>query len=431
MDAKNIGKHLHAQLVELFPVCRSLTGEGTRQTLRYLKDLVPELNIIEVPSGSKAFDWTVPLEWNIQDAYILDEQSNRIIDFKKNNLHVVGYSTPINQVMTFEELEKNIFTLIDQPTAVPYITSYYSKNWGFCMSHQQLLELKKNPQKKYKIVIDSSLKEGNLSYGEIILKGNTKEEILLSTYVCHPSMANNELSGPIVTINLAQWLKGANRKYTYRILFLPETIGSIIYLSKHLTTLKKQVKAGFVLTCIGDDRTYSFLPSRQGETLADRIALHALKHLGKNFIKYSYLDRGSDERQYCSAGVDLPVCSVMRSKYGTYPEYHTSLDDCYLVSPDGLRGGYEIMQKILTLLEKNRVYQNTILCEPQLGRRGLYPAFSTKQSAAQVRDMKNLIAYADGKKDLVSIANEIGIDATSLFEMAQILTDVGILKEVS
>lgn len=423
------GNTLINQVKELFPICRSLTGEGTRQTLRYLKNLVPDLKIHEVSSGTKAFDWTVPLEWNITDAYVANSKGERLIDFKKNNLHIVGYSTPMNEWMDFKTLETHLFTLKEQPAAIPYITSYYSRNWGFCVSYEHFLELKNNPEEKYHVVIDSTLEAGHLTYGEIIIPGKSTEEVLLSTYVCHPSMANNELSGPVVTINLAQWLLEEKRHYTYRIIFLPETIGSIVYLSKHLDEMKRNVKAGFVLTCIGDDRTYSYLPSKIGNTLADRCALHALEHSGVSFQKYSFLDRGSDERQYCSSGVDLPVCSVMRSKYGTYPEYHTSLDNLDLVTASGLLGGLNIMKKTLTILENNKVYQNLVTCEPQLGKHGLYPKFSTKESFAIVRDMKNLIAYADGKLDLVTIANEIGVDAESLVETAAKLVEVGIFRE--
>lgn len=425
-----LGEVMINQVKDLFPICRSLSGEGTRETLRYFKKILPQMKIHEVPSGTKAFDWEVPDEWNIKDAYVADEAGKRIIDFKQNNLHLVGYSLPQDRWMTFSELEPFLFTLPAQPEAIPYITSYYTKAWGFCLTYSQFLELKKFPDRKYHVVIDSKLAPGHLTYGELIIPGKTSDEILLSTYVCHPSMANNELSGPVVAINLAQWLLREERRYTYRILFLPETIGSIIYLSTHLAEMKKKTKAGFVLTCMGDDRTYSYIPSKIGNTLADRAALHTLKYFGKAYQKYSFLDRGSDERQYCAIGVDLPVCLITRSKYTTYPEYHTSLDNLDFVTAEGLLGGFKVIKKTLIHLENNRTYKNRIICEPQLGRHGLYPQFSTKNIVETVRNMKNFIAYCDGKLDLIAVADEIGVDAETLIDLIPKLIEAAILEEV-
>jgi aminopeptidase-like protein len=264
---------------DLFPICRSITGKGARETLRYIKSLLPELTIRETPTGYKAFDWITPEEWEINDAYIADESGEKIVDFQKNNLCVVGYSTPIDKTMSFAELDAHLYSLPELPEAIAYVTSYYEKRWGFCLTQRQRDEMRKQPDKQYRVKIDARHFNGSLTYGEFILKGKSDKEIFLSTYICHPSMANNELSGPVVAATIGRYLKASARRYTYRIAFVPETIGSIIYLSKNLKTLKEKVIAGFTLTCLGDDRCYSYLPSRYGDTLADKIALHTLKHI--------------------------------------------------------------------------------------------------------------------------------------------------------
>ncbi|MBP0005265.1 MAG: DUF4910 domain-containing protein [Cyanobacteria bacterium SBC] len=417
---------------DLFPICRSITGNGLRQTLRYFQNLLPDLKIHEVPSGTQAFDWTVPDEWNIKDAFICDEQGQKIVDFLQNNLHVVGYSESVDRWMTFEELDRHLYSLPEQPTAIPYITSYYKRRWGFCVSENQRQQLRQNPLAKYYVKIDSSLQPGSLTYGELIIPGETKYEVLLSTYVCHPSMANNELSGPVVTTALAEYLSKQHlNRYTYRILFLPETIGSIVYLSQNWQTMKQQVIAGFVITCVGDRRTYSYVGSRLGNTLADKVVLNILNHKVPNYQQYSFLNRGSDERQYCSPGIDLPVCSICRSKYGEYLEYHTSLDDLSFISSEGLQESYEILRECIFTLENNFIYKTKVFCEPQLGKRGLYPTLSTKESGKQVRNMMNLIAYADGEHDLIEIADIMGIPATDLISLAQILLENNILQKMN
>lgn len=418
----NLGKEMHDLCRELFPICRSITGDGFRESLEILRKHIPALKSFEVPTGTKCFDWEVPKEWNIKDAYIITPCGKKICELKESNLHVMSYSTPINKTVTLDELQEHLYSLPEQPNAIPYITSYYKQRWGFCITHEQREQLKAG---EYKVVIDSELKEGALTYGELIIPGETKEEIFLSTYLCHPSMANNELSGPAVTTFLAKWISSLkNRQYTYRIVIIPETIGSITYLSKNYKEMKKNVIAGFNITCVGDDRAYSYLPSRNGNSLSDKVALHVLNHTHKDYMSYSYLHRGSDERQYCAPGIDLPICSIMRTKYGIYPEYHTSLDNLELVTPSGLLGGYEVLQKSIQCIEANSVLSSTVLCEPQLGKRGLYPTISTKSSGSEVRSMMNFLAYTDGNLSNIEIAQKIG---TPLWELTETINKL--LKE--
>lgn len=422
-----IGEDIYSLAEKLFPINRSITGDGVRKTLNIIQQKIPDLTTHEIPSGTKAFDWSVPQEWNIKDAYIIDPNGDKIVDFQKTNLYVVGYSTPVNKVLPLEELEEHLYSLPEQPDAIPYITSYYEKRWGFCLTHTQRQKLKPG---EYKVVIDSELKSGSLTYGETIIPGATDEEVFLSTYVCHPSLANDNISGPAVTAFLAKWLLSQDRKYTYRIIFIPETIGSIVYLSRNLEEMKQNVVAGFNITCVGDDNTYSFLPSRHGNTLADKVARHVLEHEHPEFNKYTYLDRGSDERQYCNPGVDLPVASVMRSKYGVYPEYHTSLDNLEFISPSGLQGAYEALQKCVTCLEANEKLKGAVLCEPKLSKRDLYPTLSTKEKNETIQEMMDLIAYADGSKTLLEVANKIKTPMWKLIPIAEKLKDENLLKTV-
>lgn len=421
----NKGQEMYDLVKELFPICRSITGDGVRETFKIISKHIP-VTVHEISSGTKVFDWIVPQEWNIRDAYVADSKGKKIIDFKKNNLHVVGYSIPVDENISREELEKHLFSLPNQPDAIPYITSYYKRQWGFCMTHN---ERKKLSDDTYRVFIDSELKNGFLTYGEYIMPGKKSKEILISTYICHPSMANNELSGPAVATYLAKFITGTVPEYTYRFVFIPETIGSLVYLSLHLEEMKKNIIAGFNLTCVGDDRSYSLLSSRNGETLADRVALGVLKDMHPEFIRYSYLERGSDERQYCSPGIDLPVVSIMRSKYGSdnYPEYHTSLDNLSLVTPSGLEGAYDVVTECVRRLETRKCYRTTCLGEPQLGRRGLYPNESTKETRSEVKTMMNIIAYSDGTRDIAELSEFLNVPVKEVVRIVQLLEKEGLL----
>ncbi len=419
------GEEMYAFAERLFPIGRSLTGEGVRESLALVKEQIPELEIKSVPSGTQAFDWTVPKEWVIRQGYIEDERGERIVDYRESNLHVMGYSVPVDRYVSLEELLQYIKVEEGQPEVIPYVTSYYSPRYAFCMSKEQRDALKPGI---YHMVIDSDLFDGVLNYGELLLPGESEKEVLLSTYICHPSMANNELSGPAVVTWLVKWLKGLDRRLSYRIVIIPETIGSIVYLSKNLSTLKKRVIAGFVLTCVGDERAYSYLETRKGDTLTDRVMKNVLGFAHPDYLTYSYLERGSDERQYNAPGVDLPVCDFCRSKYGEYPEYHTSADDMSLISPQGLEDSLEVMKQVISALEYNRYYRVTCLCEPQLGKRGLYPTVSRKGIYEEVKKMTNLIAYSDGSEDLIQISSRIHVPVKELIPMVKTLCEAGLLE---
>lgn len=423
------GDDMYDLAKRIFPVYRSITGSGVRETLTILKEICNELQIRGIESGRNVFDWTVPKEWEIDEAYIENEKGTKVIDFKVNNLHVVGYSEPIDKWVEREELLHYIYTQPDQPDAIPYVTSYYAPRYGFCMTENMKNRLESG---KYHMVIKSRFFEGYMNWGEILIKGESEDEICFSTNICHPSLGNNETSGPVVLIHLANWLSSLDhKKYTYRFLFLPETIGSIAYISQNLKHMKDYIKAGFVVTCVGDDNQYSYVESRKGDTLADRALKHVLKWHCDEFKSYSFLQRGSDERQYCAPGVDLPFCVFCRSKFHEYEEYHTSKDDLNFISAGGLQNSLIVLQKLVCLLEKNKKYRTRILCEPQLGKRGLYPTISQKNTYTNIKRVQNFIAYADGSSDLIDISEKIQQSAIDMLPIVERMVNEKIIEAVN
>ena len=423
----SLGGEMHGLMRKLFPICRSITGNGVRKTLSLLREHIP-LEIHEVPSGTKVFDWEVPREWNIRDAFILDQEGRKVVDFKENNLHVMGYSVPVDRRLPLGELQDHLYSLEDQPEAIPYLTSYYAERWGFCLAHRERLKLEEG---MYRAVIDSDLSPGHLTYGECIIPGQTDREIFCSTNICHPSLANNELSGPVVLTYLIKWLRSKPRRYTYRMVFVPETIGAITYLSRHAEHLKDKMEAGFNISCVGDEGGYSYVASPYGDKTADRIAGNVIKHLDGEARVYPFLNRGSDERQYCSPGIDLPLVSLCNSKFGAYPEYHTSLDNLDFVTPRGLAQGFQYVKRCLETAEMNRTYRVTCSGEPQLGKRGLYPSLGTRKTWAPVASLWNLIAYANGTNDLVAVSETIGAPVWELGHIALRLLEEGLFEEVT
>lgn len=435
MYNNNAGQNMYDFAKRIFPIYRCLTGGGVRETLRLASEEIAKIdgigfNIVNVPSGTQVFDWTVPKEWVIREAYIENEAGEHIIDIAQNNLHLMGYSTPVDRWVELDELKEYIYTQEDQPDAIPYVTSYYKERYGFCMSQNQKDAL---PEGKYHMYIDSELIDGNLTYAELIVPGETTEEIFFSTYDCHPSMANNECSGPALMCELIKYVKQMEkRKYTYRFIIIPETIGSITYLAteNHLQYMQEHMIAGFNLSCVGDDRDYSIVESRYADTFADRVLKNILRfHTNDNYTTYSFLKRGSDEKIYNSVGIDLPVVCFCRSKFGMYPEYHTSLDNMSVISPEGFQGSYDVMTQVIEALEHNGYYKMTVCGVPQLGKRGLYPTVSQKGSYDAVEAMMNFIAYADGSLDIFDISDIINKPIDEIIEVVQKLLCVDLLEK--
>lgn len=418
------GRFMHDLAGRLFPICRSLTGDGVRQTLAILGEHLPGLAVHEVPSGTAAFDWSVPDEWSIRGAYLDGPGGERILDFADCNVHVVGYSEPVDAHLTLAELQRHLHSDPELPEAIPYVTSYYNRTWGLCLSHEQREALQDGT---YHAVVDSTLAPGSLTYAELVLPGQSTDEVFVSTYVCHPSLANNELSGPVVATALARWLAGRpDRHYTYRFAFAPESIGALTYASRNLDHLRSHVVAGFNLTCIGDEGHYSYLASRMGNLAVDRIARRVLASRD-DAVEYSYLDRGSDERTYCAPGIDLPLVSLMRTKYGAYREYHTSLDDLSVITPAGLQGGLDFVRECVEALESGVYYRATVLGEPQLGRRGLYHAMHARTVADEVLLRTHVLAYADGQHSVEDLVDLLDVPEPDLLALVAELVDHGLL----
>ena len=420
------GAEMYGLIEELYPICRSITGEGLRSTLRRIQQEIP-IEICEVPTGTPVFDWTVPREWNIRDAYIKNAAGERVVDFRRSNLHVVNYSVPVNGRMPLAELKPHLHTLPDRPDWIPYRTSYYKEAWGFCLSQRQLDAL---PDGEYEVMIDSSLEDGNLSYGEYLLPGECRDEILISCHSCHPSLCNDNLSGIAVAVQLARELADQPHRYSYRFLFIPGTIGAITWLSLNEDAIAR-IKHGLVLAGVGDPGRFCYKKSRRGDTEIDRAAIHVLEKSGHPFEIAEFSPYGYDERQYCSPGINLHVGRFSRTPHGTFPEYHTSADNLDFVRPEALAQSFAICRKILGVLENNQTYQNqNPKCEPQLGKRGLYRAIGG-QADAGAREMTMLwvLNLSDGNHSLLDIAERSKLDFDAIEFAARTLRDHELLKE--
>lgn len=419
------GRFLHALGHRVFPYFRSITGDGVRQTLADFSRYLPGLRIHEIPSGTRVLDWTIPNEWNVHDAYIQDSGGNKVVDVAESNIHLVSYSQPVDTSLPLIALQAHLHSDQEHRDAIPYVTSYYHDTWGFCLTQTQRDSLK---DETYRVFIDAELKPGSLTYADLVVPGSSPSEVLITTYVCHPSLANNELSGPLVSLALARWLMQLpSRTYTYRFVFAPETIGAITYIAKHLEHLRTHVVAGINLTCIGDNGPYSYLSSRLGSSAIDRIASRVCS-LRPNSVHYSYLDRGSDERQYGMPGVGIPMISLMRTRYGRYPEYHTHLDNLEVVTPEGLQGGLDLVRDCIHELESSVYYECTEIGEPQLGRRGLYHQMHARSVAASVLLRTHILAYSDGQHSLVDIAEMCGVSLDEVTLLAEELRSHGLLR---
>ena len=419
---------LESYFDRLWPICRSLTGNGFRHSLKILGEIVP-WTVAEIATGTRVFDWTIPREWNVSEAYLEDESGQRVLDFRVNNLHVMGYSVPVDRVLTLDELQPHLYSLPDQPDAIPYLTSYYAERWGFCLTQRQRDALRPG---RYRALIRSTLADGHLTLADCVLPSTTgsTSEIMLSSYLCHPSMANNELSGPLTLAFLYRSLANrADRHFNYRFVIVPETIGAIAYLSREGERLKRDCRAGFVVTCCGDDRTFTYKQSREGNLFVDRISQAVLRERGRPHQVVPFFPSGSDERQYCSPGFNLPFGSLMRSMYGTYPEYHTSLDDKSVVSMAALRETIDLYLDVFDRMEASPLYVNTVpFGEPMLGPRGLYTTLGGVAKREKVMDwMRFLLNFADGRHELAEIARRAGCSVDDLVPIVDRLKDAGLL----
>lgn len=424
-DTYQIGLEMHRLISDLYPICRSITGDGVRKTLHILQQLIP-LEMHEVPTGTQVFDWTVPKEWNVQDAYVKNSFGEKVIDFQVSNLHLLNYSIPVYRKILLSELKEHLFTLPEYPDWIPYRTSYYQENWGFCLSQKTMDTLEDG---EYEVHIDSLLEEGHLTYGEYYLPGETEEEVLFSCHVCHPSLCNDNLSGIALATFLAKALSSQPRRYSYRFLFIPGTIGSITWLSLNESKTER-IKHGLVISGAGDPGNMTYKKSRRGNAEIDRIVAHVLKHSGKSYTIEEFSPYGYDERQYCSPGFNLPIGRLGRTPFGRYPEYHTSADNLEFVKSDYLAESFLRYIEIIDLLEKNRNYINTNpKCEPQLGKKGLYGSFGGEQDRkTSEMAMLWILNASDAKNSLLDIAEKSAIDFSAICQMADKLEKCGLLK---
>ena len=417
---------MYELMEELFPICRSITGNGVRNTLKIIQKHIP-LEIQEVTTGTQVFDWTIPKEWNIHDAYVIDPTGKKIIDFKKSNLHILNYSTPIKKKIKLDELKKHLYTLPDMPNLIPYRTSYYKENWGFCLPHNEFLKFEDG---EYEVFIDSSLTEGSLSYGEFFIKGEISDEILVSCYVCHPSMCNDNLSGVVLATFLAKQLSIMNTRYSIRVLFIPETIGAITWLFLNRKKIKS-IKHGLVITCAGDSGNLTYKKSRRGDAEIDHVAEKVLKDSKSPFTILDFFPTGSDERQFCSPGFNLCVGSLFRSRYGKFPEYHTSADNLSFVKKESLMDSYEKCMEIIFVLENNRKYINkNPMCEPQLGKYGLYNLVGSSKNSDSLTNQIVLLwilNMSDGNNTLVDISEKSGYTFREILSGVKNLVKVGLI----
>jgi aminopeptidase-like protein len=425
-DLRDAGERMHGFISELYPICRSITGDGFRETLRWVREHIP-LEIHEVPTGTKVFDWTVPKEWNIRDAWVKSENGERVIDFNKSNLHVVNYSVPVRRTMPLVELREHLHTLPDRPDWIPYRTSYYMENWGFCLAHSQLQKLEDG---EYEVCIDSRLEEGSLTYGEYYIPGKRTDETLLSCHACHPSLCNDNLSGVVLVTHLAKLLSGVSLEYSYRFLFIPGTIGSITWLA-HNEDKAPRIRHGLVVACVGDPGKFHYKRSRRCDAEIDRAAVHALRHCGEGFEVLDFSPYGYDERQYCSPGFNLAVGSLTRTPHGRFPQYHTSADDLDFVHPESLAGSLATYLSVFQILENNARYINlNPKCEPQLGKRGLYHAIGgLSHSPENEMAMLWVLNLADGEHSLLDVAERAGVPFDAVKRAADALREHGLLKE--
>jgi aminopeptidase-like protein len=426
--AERTGEEMHELVRRLYPICRSLTGDGVRETLSILSEWIP-LKLHEVPTGTSVLDWTVPKEWNIRDAYIKGPGGDKVVDFRESNLHVLGYSVPLHERMSLEQLRPHLFSVPEHPDWIPYRTSYYEENWGFCLSHRVLESMEDG---EYEVCIDSSLEDGHLTYGELSLPGESDEEVLLYAHVCHPSLCNDNLAALAIATVVGRHLASAPRRYSYRIIFAPGTIGSITWLARNEDRLGR-IRHGLVLACFGDPGDFTYKQSRQVDAEIDRAAAHVLARLDTGHEVRPFTPYGYDERQFCSPGFDLAVGCLMRTPYGEFPEYHSSADDPSLVTPGALADSYSALLEILDLLERNRVFRNlSPKGEPQLGRRGLYGSIG---GAADGRSRELALLWvlnlSDGHHSLLDVAERSGLPFNEVSEAADALVDHDLLTEVS